>query len=702
MRLLVLLRFLFLACVFFPTNVALAAECNDVHQAILRLGANTAVQPPAAVVQAGGTITLRWSRGEARDRHPAYLMIAFDAPVRFEGTNFYALSPGAAGPFSIRQFGEQTRTVVPYYGYGMPRNGAITVRPLQAGTLGVRWAVVGHDGCTEQVAQGGSGKATVQVQAAGTPEIVFSDGLAGEEPKQRIFSPAGRRIIEIFDGRYRLIDEAGRAEIAERPGEEPRFSPTGRFLAARVEDGIEILDTVDGKVVYKDPVSRVIAWDNADSFAVAGRGQWGSVAVLAPLLGEPTIMDVSAGCHACSGTDSVALRVDLENNVAVYKAEGAGGASLTSKVKVDPRSSDNTFSDTDDKVIAFVKRHSPATTFTLPKRWEMRGGLRFSHVWPSRPGETPSDPQVKLRRFLVPPLLHPVQVAAPAERPEAAKVVQWRSARGNEAAAGRTILTRLLDFGLPVPEAAIEPSKAVFKRELVIDNEATSIVDGDSTKISMSRIARRIEREIPAAKGVFVGEVKDGGICRPDDGSGNRQDQVYEKFDRAFRFQSGKRTIWVTHFLCREGSGAFGYPSYMLFDSASSSPWFLHRATEKEDGAPADACSSTVSICTTDAQIAGDRFLILSSKESRAVEIFDLTTRKRIFRKYALLRGDLLAKVLLSDDARIAMQINTDDSFAIFRIEGAELLFQGRYVDDEVALWTPEGHFDATPEGAHY
>ena len=233
--------------------------------------------------------------------------------------------------------------------------------------------------------------------------------------------------------------------------------------------------------------------------------------------------------------------------------------------------------------------------------------------------------------------------------------------------AGRTILTRLLDFGLPVPEAAIEPSKAVFKRELVIDNEATSIVDGDSTKIGMSRIARRIEREIPAAKGVFVGEVKDGGICRPDDGSGNRQDQVYEKFDRAFRFQSGKRTIWVTHFLCREGSGAFGYPSYMLFDSASSSPWFLHRATEKEDRAPADACSSTVSICTTDAQIAGDRFLILSSKESRAVEIFDLTTRKRIFRKYALSRGDLLAKVLLSDDARIAMQINTDDSFAIFR-----------------------------------
>ena len=36
------------------------------------------------------------------------------------------------------------------------------------------------------------------------------------------------------------------------------------------------------------------------------------------------------------------------------------------------------------------------------------------------------------------------------------------------------------------------------------------------------------------------------------------------------------------------------------------------------------------------------------------------------------------------------------------RLADAKELFQGRYVDDEVVVWTPDGRFDATSEGAHY
>ncbi len=668
---------------------AFAARCNTaVTRGIPGLGAETAVTPGAETVAAGQTFAIHWQRGPFAKRYPAYLMIAFDHPVRFEGKGFYALLPGATAAFGIKAFADRTRAVIPYYGQGVPRDGDVVVRPLQAGPLHVAWAVVGHDGCREVDTDKGSGAADIRVEATGLPEIVVKD-FAGGDPKERIYSPAGGRVIEVYDGRYRIVDEESSAEVAERPGTLPRFSPTGRYVAAYVEDGIEFIDAIDGKTTYKSPTGFNLAWDDADSFAILDRGAWGAISIIAPSLANPVVLEGNGGCHACGGTDSTAVRVDLENNVAVYSGGLDGGAaSLT----VDADSGDG-------DVVAFVRKQSQVTAFALPKVWELHGGLKFSHI-----GRGPPDPKNVLARFLVKPLTEPV-AARQTVAANAAEPVRWRGlATDDPARAARNMLVRLKDFGLPIPAAAIDPAGARFKSDLMVLSQDSEGVYEPDELAKVDATASRLEAEVPFAHAAF-GEPEYGDMCvGAYDKSTQRYVTVLRKFQRAFRFESGKRIIWLTHLQCREGSAAVAYPSVVIFDKATSSPWILGPEVGNDIaiGSSEGYCTGSVIDCAFDAQVTDNGRLVLSSAKTRAIEILDLKTRKTVFKKYDLPRGDLLKRVLVSPDGKLVLQINSDDSFVGFRMADAAELFQGRYVDDEVVVWTPDGRFDATSEGAHY
>ena len=538
---------------------ALAARCNGaVARGIPGLGAETKVSTPTAVVPAGQTFSIRWQRGPFAERYPAYLMIAFDRAVRFEGKGFYALLPGATAAFGIKAFGDKTRAVIPYYGRGVPGEGDVTVRPLEAGTLNVAWAVVGHDGCREVNTDAGSGAAAIRIEATGLPEIVVND-FAGSEPKERIYSPAGGRVIEVYDDRYRIVDEDSGAEVANRVGLYPRFSPTGRFVAASVENGMEIVDAVDGKPTYKSLTGFDLAWDDADSFVILNRGQWGAISILAPSLGDPLLLMGNAGCHACSGTETTAVRVDLENNVAVFKGTlGVGAASLT----VDARSINdlrgNATARNEADVLAFVKKQSQVTAFRFPKVWELHGGLRFSHA---------SDPA--LERFVVPPLAKSVgnrrTVVANAAEP-----VRWRGLPADRADAARNMFVRLKEFGLPIPPAAIDPAGRRFKSELLVLSTDREGVSEAEEVAKVDATADRIEAEVPFAHEAFAEPAYSTACLTSYDEKAQGYLTVIRNFQRAMRFTDGDRVVWLTHYLCAEGSAAFAYPSVAVFDTAAS------------------------------------------------------------------------------------------------------------------------------------
>ena len=493
------------------------------------------------------------------------------------------------------------------------------VRPLQAGTLHVAWAVVGHDGCREVDTDNGSGGADIRVEATGLPEIVVND-FAGVDPKERIYSPAGNRIIEVYDGRYRIIDELSHAEITERPGLYPRFSPTGRYVAAYVEDGIgmEAVDTVDGKLAFTSTLGSNLAWDDADSFAILDRGGYGSVAIFAPSLADPVVLEGAGSCHACTGVDSIALRVDLENNVAVFAGDQAmGAASLTVEAKTDALDNDFTNGSMEGQIIAFVDRQSRVTKFALPKVWELHGGLKFSHVGGTFFQDDQGD---VLAKFVVKPLTESVRsgatVLASTVEPD-----RWRGLGGQApvAISDRNILKRLVEFGIPIAPQAEDPSQAVFARETMSNPDDTALVQSMTDKLLV-----RIKREAPAASSTFVAkDSQDYSSCWPQSYDAGKR---YFGFQTAFRFSRDARTIWVTHQTCLDGSGGYDYSSLALFDSTNPAPWLLDLDTGRPDsnGNGGNLCSDNVGMCDLDIQIFGDRLLVLSSQGARAIEIYDL------------------------------------------------------------------------------
>ncbi len=623
-------------------------------------------------------------------------MIAFDRPVRFAGKGFYALLPGATAAFGIEAFADATRAVIPYYGQGVPRQGDVVVRPLQAGPLHVAWAVVGHDGCRDVDTDKGSGSADIRVEATGLPEIVVKD-FAAEEPKERIYSPAGGRVIEVYDGRYRIVDEASGAEIAERPGTFPRFSPTGRYVAAYVEGDLamEAIDTIDGKVAIASALGSNLAWDDADSFAILDGGSYGSVSIFAPSLADPLILNGSGSCHACSGVDYVALRVDLENNVAVFAGDqGMGAKTLTVDAETDAMDIKFTNGSMAGQIAAFVDRQSRVTKFALPKVWELHGGLKFSHVR----GDLPYPAQKSgLAKFELRPLTEPVRSDATVVA-SAVEPARWRGLGGQAPVdkSDRNILKRLAEFGIPIAPQAVDPTQAAFARDVMSGPDDTALVKNATDKLLV-----RIERETLAANTIFVAKgTEDFSSCWPESHDAGKR---YFLFQTAYRFSRDARTIWVTHQTCREGSGGFDYSSLMLFDSTNSKPWLLDLETGRSESTKGgNLCADDIGMCDFNASIFGDRLLVLSSQESRAIEIYDLATRKNVFKKYDLPRGDFLQQVLVSPDGKLVLQINSDDSFVGYALANAKELFQGRYIDDEVVVWTPDGRFDATSEGAHY
>jgi uncharacterized protein len=260
--------------------------CDVASATLTRLRKNLSVSIPDGLnVQAEELRSFVWKISGTPPLGPAYLVFAADGPVRIRGTGFYALTPEAKAPFRIKQFLKDTRVIIPLHVKGAPQSGEVKIRPLIAGPLKVSAAIIGYTQCGENPDP--APIAFEMTPEPGAPEIVIADRFDLAKPDQIIASPEGKRRLEIYGPRYnvngadsvihpgfqrrfRLIDEATGALLADELGAQPRFSPTGRFVIAWVENDYSIWDSVDGKHVGRTNEGDDIAWDDRDSFIVAG------------------------------------------------------------------------------------------------------------------------------------------------------------------------------------------------------------------------------------------------------------------------------------------------------------------------------------------------------------------------------------------------------------------------------------------------
>lgn len=697
-----------------------------------RLAADTRVAVGVDAVNVGGRFTLNWDRPGFPEREPIFLMVSFDRPVRLSGSGMYALLPEARAPYGISWDQPQTRAVIPYFGRGMPKSGTIEVEPLLSGPLNLRWSVVGHSGCAERIGPDGQGTHVVNVTTAARPEIVVKDPVTEDLPEQVLVNRDGSRHLQLFDGRFRLTDAATGAEILENVGK-PHFSPAGRYVVLRGGDEAGIFDAVDGTrvvpandgFVWNADWSALI-WSHDDSFVLqvlSGNG----LSQLYNFAAGRTIRVTDNGCRIC-GANQNTYKLDLENNVFISEAYNELNAhrlsegelvsqfrpEITSGTRVGDANRRNALRDIDRQQAVAGVALGNGLVFSDQVAVSVPFSTGFARSDNLKNNDTVAD---SLSPFLRPnrQVTQVAQGGADALKGTGGGALAWRSIGADISGPTSTrAAKRLQEFGLPVIAGApVDRTdiKALLPKfdnlQQFATNEARKqAFDAQNSKVTSAYAAQW--QGISAATGVDVQRFERRQYASSCSVQG--EGKLLGEFETLWSWTSGGETHRLTTLQCVEGSAAFHYPTTYLFSSAlkggvssRETNWGTVYGLDLNNpgSSIANLCTSAIDACGFEVQVFGDT-LILFSRPASAFAVIDLTTGQVVGKQFNLPRGDLFDNVLLTQDGRHLVTLQKDGSFFVNRLSDAQPVLSGLYADDEVIVWTADGRYDATSEGAYF
>lgn len=313
----------------------------------------------------GAPIEVTWQLPSVGRATLSYLVGAMPDTVRLDGNyqvdadgtlqsgpGFAALPGKSRAPYGFTFGEDRTRVIIPIHDADVPRAGALRIKPYLAGPLTIDWAVVVVDpscaaSAAGRIAERPLGSLGPFDVAAGAPEIVVQDFVA-PDPLLEVAAPDGsqklsevevssdgRYRLEIFPRRYRVFDRNSGAKIVDRSGVKPRFSPGGRFVVASVGDAgqtyptnLETIDLVAGKVVAR-VTGPIVGWSNGDALLLDATRAYQSVWLFNTLVdpvmsAENTVASwpyFSPGCGTCDAWIGSNLRIDWDR-FSVLRADG--------------------------------------------------------------------------------------------------------------------------------------------------------------------------------------------------------------------------------------------------------------------------------------------------------------------------------------------------------------------------------------------
>lgn len=653
------------------------------------------------ILRAGVEHEIAWTVSGQRPRGPTYLVIGTESPVRFRGGGFYALMPEAAAPFRVKQLSTQTRAIIPLHVEGATLKGALQIRPLVSGRLQLTIAVIGFTQCGENP-DPAPRTAALRVDP-GSPEIVIADRFDLRQPDQVIGSPDGTRAIEVYGLRYRILDRQTGSILAESIGDKPLFSPTGRFIAANASNRIEIRDAVDGRFiqavsgVIRNAEGTDLAWDNRDSFLIPlTAGRWGAIPLSSTLNETSAIDDPGACYHVADAVFDQDFTIQLENNLLLVKCDGdtfpLTATSLTVKGTASGGEEDRTKALIAEAVVSVPKL----------KGWKLLDGLKLSYRSAAAPGADVRDPLYSiLDAFQIKPIL--LRSAAPG--PAARVARNW------------TVATRgLRDLKLPEPARTSRTDRRLSDFGLEIQHGAALVArDFNAETVKSIRTTRALATDASIRLVPIQDNASPDGEAHKEGGS--TLIGISDQKSALMQVSSLGRKITLINSSAVQGSEAVNYPSAYLHDSTAKGKLFDLTSEFPTTNHLAITCDDSFFSCDIHGELFFDRYLVLWSKESAALAIYDVERRVLMHHAVGLPNADIMKRVSLSRDLKTAIKLDDDGGFQVFGLhpsprdaEGRmpptalrpDLLLSGRLVDDEVAVWTPSGLFDATLEGAEH
>ncbi|MEM7461255.1 MAG: caspase family protein [Pseudomonadota bacterium] len=678
----------------------------DVERAIFeQLQRDIKVEVDQQEIKAGEFVSVEW-RGNSLDQLiPAYLIVATDAAVRFRGDGFYTLMPNAIGPFGIESLRDKTRAIVALYGKGAQKAGKIEIEGLLAGEMPLEMAVVGWQRkCKSEIAEVRS-LGSVEIKPAATPVISIVNPLAETTSNSYFVSQNNSRMLEVGNSGFRILTPDLADVILNIDGKNAKFSSTGRFVAVQRNSGIEIYDAVDGKMLISDvdegghSTDADVAWINSDSFVLIGRNRYGIANLRNSVLPLRSDLQGAYGIRIERGYLAANLSIDLQNDMLISSAESNSESLYTRFLSSIPYKFVEGLNSPIGNEIDPNHLVSPATVLNS---WEGLSDIWFSHLVASY--STWGEESISINE-------------APKKRLISSKLVQMGSGQTNSEQdllqvdlARRSLSAISNEEGKrPRLSSTIQSFKGLEHGAISEPVETANAhidwndpnADYDAPEKLGEKTAQRIGLAIPGADQIFVGK-ENGypGQCQPDEIGDLGQSTMFKKVSNVTRYLLGEREVWILHNSCVEGSGAFDYSTLAVFDSEDEQ-FARFPELALPDNTIGTGCES-IKFCDFQTRIFNSNKLVFYSSQSSAVAVFDLDTHEVVFKKYNLPRGNALSDVKMTDDSNHLIQLNSDGSFFVHRIYDGETVLEGRTVDDEVVVWTPDMRFDSTAEGAHF
>ena len=715
-----------------PQQVSCRAEMAEIMRRASGVRINIAAP---AEIRAGGAIEFSWQASERfLPVTSAYIILSVPGEARFEVQptpqpakeaseadqdasteplkadlpGFIALLPTSRGPKGIQFGAGATRAVIPLHQQGSRLAGSFSVRMFEAGTFELQAAIVASGRCGERIIGGETRLAVKVVQAQ--PEVVVQDPYDIEVPDRAILSNSGRYLIQDFKGRYRVFDITTGAKLADRAGHQPNFSPTERFVAANTgvsaSPAYEVIDLVSRQPVAT-ATGPLIGWTESDAFLIAGgAGDWSSLVIRPTLISPPGdeqegkfTLEITTSCKTCPSWEVLSLKLDVDAGIAVFADQG-----------VNPKKTSNI-----NGIAYELASGQELSPISIGKGWRAREQISFSHVYEPAADEIYAQEWVKehaksetLNALRAHKFSHRVldqRAASLLSDPTKVRYVRgdWRPANsrgqvfeGGSRAGIDSFLKDLERFGVFL--AAETPRESILPIVSPIEafkNEGRANPKAAEIKKMAWAIEERIAGEVPAIKqklaanSIMLGDTIN----------------LEKHLEGLWRWEIGHRPVWLLQAMDYQGSGVFGFIEVYLLNSQGANGPIGDLTKEMPDllgGYAPHPAESSDNAVRLKPRVFLDRYLVVGSSGAGTIGVADLSAEQRnvVFRDVP--QADLLIDALLTADGRLVIQINSDGQFYFHEIATGQTVLSGRYVDGEVILYTPEGYYWSSYEGAHF
>lgn len=314
-----------------------------------------------------------------------------DPDTKFDvGPGFMAVPPGIVAPGRLEHARDRMRAIAPLHhrglaGLALPEARTIGIEPLKAGPLTIEWTLVASTACGERVLAGpvrreypvrlgrpevvvqdlmaveGEGQGTApppapgpkaatkgadksagakgtdkSAGAKGSPPPEKKSDAAVEVPQRVVVSNSGAYLLRIFRDRYEVLDAATGVRLVGRPGYFPNFSPTSRFITARVggtaetNAHLDIVDLAAGRLILNIS-GPTLAWSHGDSLAIAGGTELQQLALSMALIDRAPEPGATGTVHPHTiGSSGTGREADAWNSVNVFANYAGGNAVIYS------------------------------------------------------------------------------------------------------------------------------------------------------------------------------------------------------------------------------------------------------------------------------------------------------------------------------------------------------------------------------------